>query len=73
MIARLRTFGAFWYDFVIGDDRLVALGVVGALAATYALTQWTSLPAWWLLPVAVALLLPISLVRAVRAQRRLTR
>ena len=30
--ARLRAFGAFWYDFVIGDDWLVAAGVVAALA-----------------------------------------
>ena len=37
--ARLRAFGAFWYDFVIGDDWLVAAGVVAALAGTYGLSQ----------------------------------
>jgi hypothetical protein len=65
MIRRIRSFGAFWYDFVVGDDWLVAVGVVVALAATYGLSQ-TSVPAWWLLPLAVAILLPISLWRAIR-------
>ena len=32
VIARLRAFGAFWYDFVVGDDWRVAVGVVIALA-----------------------------------------
>ena len=32
MMTRLRAFGAFWYDFVIGDDWLVAAGVVVGLA-----------------------------------------
>ena len=36
MIGKLRAFGAFWYDFIVGDDWLVALGVVFALAITYA-------------------------------------
>lgn len=65
MIAKVRAFGAFWYDFVIGDDWRVALGVVIALAATYGLSR-TSIPAWWILPVALAVLLPVSLWRATR-------
>ena len=36
MIRRIRAFGAFWYDFIVGDDWLVALGVLLALAITYA-------------------------------------
>lgn len=62
---RLRAFGAFWYDFVVGDDWSVALGVVIALGVTYALSK-TSVPVWWLVPLAVAVLLPVSLLRAVR-------
>ncbi len=62
---RLRSFAAFWYDFVVGDDWVVAVGVVVALAATYGLSR-TSIPAWWLLPVAVLVLLPVSLWRATR-------
>ncbi len=34
MNARLRRFGAFWYDFIVGDDWVTAVGVVVALAAT---------------------------------------
>ncbi len=65
---RLRAFGAFWYDFVIGDDWRVAVGVVVALAATYGISH-TSIPTWWLVPVAVLVLLPFSLWRAVRTDR----
>ena len=49
--ARLRAFGAFWYDFVIGDDWLLAAGVVLGLAGTYLLSH-AGVAAWWLLPVA---------------------
>lgn len=60
---RLRAFGAFWYDFVIGDDWRVAVVVVLALAATYGVSK-TSVPSWWLMPLAVALILPVTLWRA---------
>lgn len=65
VFSRLRAFGMFWYDFVIGDDWRVAIGVVVAFAVTYAVSR-TSVPAWWLVPLAVAVLLPFSLWRAVR-------
>ena len=65
MIGRLRAFGAFWYDFVVGDDWRVALGVAAALAVTYGISR-TSVPAWWLLPVTVAALVVLSLRTAVR-------
>jgi hypothetical protein len=61
----LRRFGTFWWDFVVGDDWRVAAGVVVALAVTAAVAA-TGAPAWWLLPMAVALLLYVSLRRAVR-------
>jgi hypothetical protein len=64
-MAKLRVFGAFWYDFIVGDDWRVAVGVAVALAVTYGVSR-TSVPAWWVLPVAVALLLPLSLWRATR-------
>ncbi|HMH93491.1 MAG TPA: hypothetical protein VK586_20720 [Streptosporangiaceae bacterium] len=63
--ARLRAFGAFWYDFVIGDDWLLAAGVVIGLAGTYLLSH-AGVAAWWLLPVLVAALLPASLWKATR-------
>ena len=68
MIKRLRQFGAFWYDFVIGDDWRVAAGVVLALAATYGLHR-ADVTSWWVLPAAVVLLLPYSLWRATKPKR----
>jgi hypothetical protein len=62
---RIRAFAAFWYDFVVGDDWLIAVGVVIALALTYALSR-AAVPAWWLLPLSLVLLLPLSLWRAAR-------
>jgi hypothetical protein len=61
---KLRAFGAFWYDFVIGDDWLVAAGVVIGLAATYGLHK-ADVPAWWVLPLLLVVLLPVSLSRAI--------
>ncbi|MDQ6776839.1 MAG: hypothetical protein M3071_11645 [Actinomycetota bacterium] len=55
---------AVW-DFVVGDDWLVALGVAVAIAVT-ALVADSPVAAWWVLPVAVVALLLDSLRRAVR-------
>jgi hypothetical protein len=63
MVARLRAFGAFWYDFVIGDDWLVAAAVVAGLAGTYGLNK-AGVTAWWLAPLVLVVLLPVSLSRA---------
>jgi hypothetical protein len=61
----MRRFGAFWWNFLVGDDWRVAAGIALAFALT-ALLATTSVPAWWLLPVAVAAVLWLSLRRAVR-------
>jgi hypothetical protein len=65
MARGLRGFLAFGYDFVVGDDWLVAAGVLAGLALTYALSR-TAVAAWWLLPLLLAVLLPLSLWRAAR-------
>ena len=39
----LRSFGRFWYDFVIGDDWKIAAGVVLAIVVLCALILATSL------------------------------
>jgi hypothetical protein len=65
---RLRAFGAFWYDFVIGDDWRGAAVVAAALAATTLLVHVARVNAWWLLPVAVAGVLGWSLRRATAAR-----
>lgn len=59
----MRRFGRFWWDFVVGDDWRVAAGIVFALGLTAALAT-TSAPAWVVLPLAVAAVLWLSLVRA---------
>ena len=61
----LRRFGAFWFDFVVGDDWMSAAGIGLALALTGLLAH-EDVNAWWLMPAAVALVLVGSLRRAVR-------
>lgn len=66
---RVSAFAGFWYDFLVGDDWRVAVGVVAALALTYALSSTTTVATWWVLPVAVLFLLPLSLWRFARHAR----
>jgi hypothetical protein len=65
MTGKLSAFGRFWYDFVVGDDWRIAVGVVAAVAVTYVATHhhhnW-----WWLLPATAPLLLAASLLRVTR-------
>jgi hypothetical protein len=64
----LTTFGRFWYDFIIGDDWRLALGVTAAITVLFvAAHQGANL--WWLLPVAVAALLAVSVAHATRSPR----
>jgi hypothetical protein len=65
-VIRLRQFGRFWWDFVIGDDWLVAVLVAVAIGAT-ALLAAANVAAWWLLPLAVPVVLWLSLRRAIRS------
>ena len=60
---RIRAFGMFWWDFVVGDDWRSAAGVVIALGVTAALVAG-GVNAWWLMPVAVTAVLWLSLRRA---------
>jgi hypothetical protein len=62
----LKSFGEFWYDFIVGDDWQVAAIVILALAVTALLVHGASVNAWWLLPVAALGALGWSLYRAVR-------
>ena len=64
VLSNLRAFGAFWYDFVIGDDWVVAAGVVIGLAITYALSHAAKVSSWWVVPAMLLFLLPFSLWRA---------
>jgi hypothetical protein len=62
----LRSFALFWWNFVVGDDWRVAAGLAVALGATWALAHH-DVNAWWLLPVAVALILVESVRRESRS------
>jgi hypothetical protein len=63
---QLAAFGRFWWNFVIGDDWLVAVLVAAAIGAT-AILAAAGVAAWWLLPLAVPLVLWLSLRRAIRS------
>jgi hypothetical protein len=59
-MSHIAAFGRFWWDFVVGDDWVAAAGVIAGLALTAALA------AWWVMPIAVAIVLTMSLLRATR-------
>lgn len=62
-MSRLASFARFMWDFVVGDDWRIAAGVVVALGITAAVAT-TDVAAWWVLPVAVVILLAGSVWRA---------
>ena len=66
-MSRVRAFAAFIWDFVVGDDWRIAVGVVLALVLT-ALIADTSVAAWWILPVGVATVLAASVLTATRSR-----
>jgi hypothetical protein len=65
----LGQFAKFWYDFIVGDDWRIAVGVVVTTTAVFVAAHqganW-----WWLLPVAVALLLTMSVGVEIRRHLR---
>ena len=68
-MTRLRRLGRFLRELVVGDDPLVALGVVVALGIA-ALLVALDVNAWWVVPPAVLGLLAASVGReAARARR----
>jgi hypothetical protein len=60
-MTRLRSFGRFWWDFVVGDDWRAALGIAVAIGITAAIGSW------WFLPPAVAVVLALSLRREAKS------
>ena len=62
MIAALRGFGRFWYDFVVGDDWRIAAGIVVLVVAGALLVRGSVLPT-----DAIAIGLPVLLVALVAA------
>jgi hypothetical protein len=66
---QLKAFGAFWYDFIVGDDWHVAVMVAAGLALTAVLAHLARVNAWWLLPVVALAALAWSLHRATAARK----
>jgi hypothetical protein len=64
-MSRVRALLTFLYDFVVGDDPVIAVVVVLALALTAALAGG-GVAVWWVLPVAVAAVLSWSVLRETR-------
>jgi uncharacterized membrane protein len=67
IIKLIKDFSYFWYDFLIGDDLIGFAIVIAALEGTNLLTNG-NINAWWLLPVAVTILIPINLYRVTRSK-----
>ncbi len=63
---RLTSILVFGFEFVVGDDWVTAVGVVAALGLTAALAGISS--AWWVMPLAIPLLLAFSVWRVARVK-----
>jgi len=58
-------FGRFWWNFIIGDDWRVAVGLAVAFGLTWVLAHH-GIAAWWVLPLAAVVLLVASVAREAR-------
>lgn len=67
-MAFIQRFVRFWYDFIVGDDPVIAVGVVVTMAITALLTA-IGMNAWWLLLIGVFAPLTSSVFRATRSNR----
>ena len=59
----LVSFGAFWYDFIVGDDWVAAAGVAVMLIGAWALLH-IGAAAWWFGPLAILVTAAITVRRA---------
>ncbi|HEY2789820.1 MAG TPA: hypothetical protein VGI72_10210 [Gaiellales bacterium] len=64
-MSRLAGLARFLYEFVVGDDITIAVGVVAALAVTAAFPNVGG-GAFWIVPVVVVALLGVSVGRVAR-------
>ncbi len=61
-MSRLRSLAAFLYEFIVGDDWTIAVGVACALGLTAVVAELGV--AWFVMPIAVVALLGFSVWRA---------
>jgi hypothetical protein len=66
----LRAFGRFWWDFVVGDDWRIAVGVVAVLAGGAVLVAETDVPHALVAVLAATGIAVVVLVSIVAATRR---
>ena len=60
----LVAFGAFWYDFIVGDSAVLAVGGVGVLAGAFLLAHTgMDVVSQFFLPIATVGTLALSLPR----------
>jgi len=67
-MTRIREAAEGVWEFIVGDDWVTAAGVVAALGLTALVSEGGS--AWFVMPVAVAFLLALSIWREARRHRR---
>ena len=65
LVNSLKKFGAFWFDFLIGDDWRGTVIVLAAFALTHQLAGG-NVCSWLVLPISVLILLPYNLLRVTR-------
>ena len=58
-------FLCFWYEFIVGDDWRIAVGVVAAIGST-ALVAHRGLAAWWVMVASVVGVLVVSVRHGAR-------
>jgi hypothetical protein len=64
----LGRFFVFWYDFIVGDDWVLAVGVVVLLAVAAALARSELSPlAWVVMPLGVVVIVVVSLRDVLKA------
>ena len=63
----VRNFLAFWYDFIVGDDWTVAVGIVGLLIVCGVLAHaQPGMATWIVMPIGVVAVLALSIRNAIR-------
>jgi hypothetical protein len=67
-VTRIRDAAEGIWEFIAGDDWVTAAGVVAALAITALISDADS--AWFVMPLAVGVLLTLSIWREARRGRR---
>jgi uncharacterized membrane protein len=62
--SRLKAFGLFWWDFIVGDDWLIAVMVILGIAATAAVAVASAQLAWLVLSAVVLAAILVGVRRA---------